>query len=160
MSNSPHCMDPTVHYYVHNSLPLEPILNNWIWSNLKLYPQCRVFLQLQIFSWGFDSYVLISHISHACHTFHKSYFPSFQHPSNIPWSPTSYGFSHSVTCSLLTPRYFPQCPVLKHSQSVILLTHRYKTGMIKDGHLGLCATWQANSMEWSPSQPVKKFPGF
>ena len=75
---------PTVCYYVRNSLPLEQILNNWIWSNLKLCPQCRAVLQLHIFSWGFPSYVTISHISHACHTIHRSHSPSVDHPNNIP----------------------------------------------------------------------------
>jgi len=90
--------NPNVHYHVHNSLSLFPILRHM--TPVHTFPPCLRNIHSNIIisstfkspEWSFpfkfsdQKFVCISHLSHGCYMHHLSHYPWFDHPNNIWWS--------------------------------------------------------------------------
>jgi len=90
--------NPHVHYRVHNSPPVDPILrqmnpvHNFPSSFPKIhyniiFPSTSRFSEWPLsFRFTNQTTVCISHLSHACYIFHPSHFLCLYHRNNILWS--------------------------------------------------------------------------
>jgi hypothetical protein len=100
--------NPKVHYRLHKSPPMVPILSKM--HQLYNFPLCFLKTHTDIFpstptscEWFLpfrftdNNFLCISHLCHACYMSHPSHPPPFDHANNISWrvmqtSPTSRQF--------------------------------------------------------------------
>jgi hypothetical protein len=90
--------NPKIHYHVHNSPPLVPILSHAhpvhnfppyiskIHFNIILPSTPTSFNWSLPFRFPNESTACISQLSHPCYMPHPSYPPAFDHPNKIWWS--------------------------------------------------------------------------